>query len=166
MMIMMIRLLENSDWVLSIRDKPNCIVLAFKPAPATSTPLRALTGARANMVVGEDAADADATAFSTCCCIYQKQTVSRQRQQCPLRELLLLLLLQLHAAHGCNNHRIKPELNNLSTKEKRFLLRKILLNRLYYLLSCKVEQISLFTSVTAFIETSSISSVGSLVVKC
>jgi hypothetical protein len=35
-----------------------------------------------------------------------------------------------------------------------------------YALSCKVEQINLFTSVTALIDTSSMSSDGSLVVKC
>lgn len=35
-----------------------------------------------------------------------------------------------------------------------------------YVLSCNVEQISLFTSVTAFMDTSSMSLVGSFVVKC
>jgi hypothetical protein len=51
----------NSGWVLSFRAKPK----VFKPAAATSTPLRALRGARAKTGVREDATDADATAFCT-----------------------------------------------------------------------------------------------------
>jgi hypothetical protein len=39
--------------------------LVFKPATETSTPLQALTGARAKTDAGEDATDADATAFCT-----------------------------------------------------------------------------------------------------
>ncbi len=34
------------DWVLSIRDKPKLLSLAFKTAAATSASLRVLTGAR------------------------------------------------------------------------------------------------------------------------
>jgi hypothetical protein len=37
----------NCEWVLSIRDKPKLNSLAFKPAVATSMPLRALIRARA-----------------------------------------------------------------------------------------------------------------------
>jgi hypothetical protein len=92
---------ENCDWVLSIRDKPKLCSLAFKLAAAKSTPLRALMGARVKTDVGEDATDANATAFSTCCCIYQKQTLAAKETTLPFAELLLLqLLLQLHVAHG------------------------------------------------------------------
>jgi len=89
----------NSDWVLSIKDKPKLYDLAFKPAVATSTPLRALTGAREIMEAGEEATDAaDATAF----CTTVASTRNTKTSVLPffLRELLLLLLLlQLHAAH-------------------------------------------------------------------
>ena len=37
----------NCEWVLSIRDKIKLCSLVFKPAAATSTTLRALTGDRA-----------------------------------------------------------------------------------------------------------------------
>ena len=52
-------------WVLSFRDKPKLNSLVFKPAATKSAPLRALTGARAKTGAGEEATDADATAFCT-----------------------------------------------------------------------------------------------------
>ena len=39
--------------------------MVFKPAAMTSTPLRAISGARVKTAVEEDATDADATAFCT-----------------------------------------------------------------------------------------------------
>jgi hypothetical protein len=51
--------------VLSIKDKPKSNSLAFKPAARTLSRLRTLTGTRVKMGVGEEATDADATAFFT-----------------------------------------------------------------------------------------------------
>jgi hypothetical protein len=85
--------------VLSIRDKPELGSLAFKPAAATSTPLRARIGAGAKTGVGEDATDADATAFAQL--LHQSEALWLSKTTMPVPEMLLLqLLLQLHAAHG------------------------------------------------------------------
>jgi hypothetical protein len=69
----------NCDWVLSFRDKHKLKNLAFKPAAATSTVLRVLIGARAKMGVGEDAADAAATAFCTTAASFRSFQSLKQR---------------------------------------------------------------------------------------
>jgi hypothetical protein len=62
---------------------------------------------------GEEAIGADATAFCTTAASTRSKLYPPQRQKCLLREKLLLqLLLQLHAAHGCNNHANKKLIQN------------------------------------------------------
>ncbi len=53
----------NSDRVLSIRDKPEIVKFRFLPAVALPAPLRDANRAKAKTGAGEDATDADATAF-------------------------------------------------------------------------------------------------------
>jgi hypothetical protein len=69
------------------------------------------------MGVGKEATDADATAFCATAASTRSKTLAA-KDNIAFAELLLLLLLQLHAAHGCNNHRINSELNDLITTEK------------------------------------------------
>jgi hypothetical protein len=85
--------------VLSFRNKPNLNSLAFKPTTATSTVLRVLLGVRAKTAVGEDATDADATAFAQLLHQSEINWEPPKKQQCTTRELLLQLLLQPHDAH-------------------------------------------------------------------
>jgi hypothetical protein len=103
MMIMMIRLLENADGCyLSEIKTINQFSLQTNTNFISAT--KALTGARAKMGSGSRCrsillADKDSSALcgSCCCCCCCCNCV-------------------LHT--GCNNNRIKPELNNFPTKEK------------------------------------------------
>ena len=91
----------NCEWVLSIRDKIKLYSLVFKPAAASSTSLRVIIGTRAKSGVGEDATDADATAFCTTAASIRSKLLAATETNCFLLEMLLLqLLLQLHVAHG------------------------------------------------------------------
>ncbi len=92
MMIMMIPLVEFPIGCYQSEINPKLYSLAFNQQSGHFA-LRALTGARAKTEAGEEATDADATAFCTTCCIYQKQTLTAKKTTMPFTEMPLQLLV-------------------------------------------------------------------------
>ncbi len=113
----------NFDWVLSIRDKIKLYCLVFKPAAATSTPPRVLIGALAITGVGEDATDADATAFCTAAASFRSKLLAAKETTLPFVGVVVAIVV---ATARCTwvalSAEFKHELNNLPLTEKRFLL--------------------------------------------
>jgi hypothetical protein len=66
--------------------------LAFKPAVATSTPLRALIRARAK-TGGQDATDADATAFCTTAASIRSKLLTAKETEVPFAEVVVVAVV-------------------------------------------------------------------------
>jgi hypothetical protein len=108
--------------------------LAFKLAGAKSTSLRALMGARVKTDMGEDAADAAdaaAQAFCTTVASFRSKLGAAEETTVPFAGVVVVAVVGATARCTlvATTTELNSELNNLITKEKRFYLEKILLNR-------------------------------------
>jgi hypothetical protein len=67
--------------------------LVFKPAATTSTPLRALAGNRVKTGVGEEATDADATAFCTTAASTRSKLLAATETTLPFAEEVVVAIV-------------------------------------------------------------------------
>jgi hypothetical protein len=105
MMMLMIQLLEIALGVINQRSI-QIAKFRFKNSTHNINATKSANRSKMKRGVGEEATDADATAFCSTAASTRSKTLAA-RDNIAFAELLLLLLLQLHAAHGCNNHRIQ-----------------------------------------------------------
>jgi hypothetical protein len=111
---------------LSYRDKSKLYSLTFKPVATTSASLRAQTGARAKTDEGEEATDADVTAFcTTAASTRNKLLAAKETTMTSVGGVVVAIVAATtRFTLVTASKEFKPELNKLPTTEKRFLLRK------------------------------------------